>query len=153
MLVLSLVFILAINPNPMTVHVVPVSSFRYSLEVDGTRAAGFSEIRGLTNDATSAEYRAGTGATTQVVPGHVKYQLVTLKRGTVSGSQLFDWFKSKVAKSVVLNGALINGHAASFHMSDCTPVSYTGPTLGSKGSSDVAMEELVLSCERITLVK
>jgi hypothetical protein len=32
-------------------------------------------------------------------------------------------------------------------------VKYEGPTLGHSKGNDVAIEELVLSCERITLVK
>ena len=40
-----------------------------------------------------------------------------------------------------------NGPVATWRLQGAMPLKYTGPTLVGKGGGDVAMEELVLSCE------
>jgi hypothetical protein len=39
------------------------------------------------------------------------------------------------------------GPVATWKLAGVVPLKYTGPTLAAKGGGDVAMEELVLSCE------
>jgi phage tail-like protein len=41
------------------------------------------------------------------------------------------------------------GPVMTWKLTNARPMKYTGPTLNAKGGGDVAMEELVLSCEKI----
>jgi hypothetical protein len=40
-----------------------------------------------------------------------------------------------------------NGPVTTWILREAVPIKYTAPTLAGKGGGDVAMEELVLSCE------
>jgi phage tail-like protein len=150
-----LVFLLATSTTTTQVHAASPASAPFSIEIDGVAAGSFSEASGLTTETNSSEYRAGSTShtTPRTVTGLHKYTNITLKRGTVSNSQLYDWFKGQVSKNVTLNVASLNGQRLTYHLSNCRPVKYTGPTLGAKGGSDVAIEELTLSCETISLGK
>jgi phage tail-like protein len=82
-----------------------------------------------------------------------KYTSITLKRGTVSNSGFYDWYKNKSLKDVSLKAIAPSGQPITYHLRNCKPTKYTGPNLTGNGSGEVAIEELVLSCESITLVK
>lgn len=125
-----------------------------NMQIGGVNVGGFSEVTGLSTDSNVVEYREGADQTTpHKIIGASKATDVTLKRGVLPDSSLYDWYKSKVVKTVVLKVTPSGGPPQSFHLHDCTPVKYTGPPLHGKGSGAVAIEELVLSCEYITLVK
>jgi hypothetical protein len=38
-----------------------------------------------------------------------------------------------------------------WRLMNARPIKYTGPTLNAKGGTDVAMEELVLACESLSV--
>ena len=122
-----------------------------TLQIGGVKVGGFSEVTGLSTDSNVVEYREGGDPTFYKVPGKSKVTYVTLKRGVVPDSSLYDWYESKVAKTTVLKVVPAGGPPKIFHLYDCTPAKYTGPSLHGKGSGAVAIEELVLSCEYITL--
>ena len=119
--------------------------------------AGFQEVSGIGMEVTVAEYRNGTDAENHVrkIPGIHKVGDVTLKRGLVGSKDLFDWIKQtrtdgyKAKRTVVihLQDEARSGPVATWRLQNAMPLKYTGPTLAGKGGGDVAMEELVLSCE------
>lgn len=151
--VLQLLLLLATNPTTQQFH--PTSSVRYVIATNGAAMGGFSEVSGLTTDASAVDYREGsdTQTHTKSLTGLHKYTSITLKRGTVSNSGFYDWYKNKGLMDVSLKAVAPSGQPLTYHLRGCKPTKYTGPPLTGSGSGDVAIEELVLSCESITLVK
>lgn len=80
---------------------------------------------------------------------------VTLKRGVVSASNLWNWINSARSSSAAgeRNIILIQRDetgvpTAQWLLSNAYPKKYQGPTLGSEGN-DTAVEELILSTEDV----
>jgi len=142
----------------------PYSQFNYWVDL-GTgdtesAQAGFQEVSGLGMEINIAEYRAGNEKdnTTRKVTGTYKVPDVTLKRGLIGSLDLYEWLDQ------VRNGAqdalkTVKIHSRSedrtttvqsWKLTNARPIKYTGPSFNAKGT-DVAVEELVLACERIDL--
>ncbi|HTU67533.1 MAG TPA: phage tail protein [Steroidobacteraceae bacterium] len=139
----------------------PYGAFNFQVDLGDGLAGGFSDVSGLVTEMTVAEYRNGTDAENHVrkIPGVHKVGDVTLKRGLVGQNQLFDWirqtrtdgYKAKRSVTVSLLDEARTAIVATWKLSGVVPLKYTGPTLAGKGGGDVAMEELVLSCEGYVL--
>jgi phage tail-like protein len=135
----------------------PSGAFNFTVDLGGGIAAGFSDVSGLVTEMTVAEYRNGNDPENHVrkIPGVHKVGDVTLKRGLVGTRDLFDWinltrtdgYKAKRDVTIHLMDESRNGPVATWKLRGAMPLKYTGPTLAGKGGGDVAMEELVLSCE------
>ena len=135
----------------------PYGAFNFQVDLGGGVAAGFSDVSGLVTEMTAAEYRNGNDAENHVrkIPGVHKVGDVTLKRGLIGSKDLFDWinltrtegYKAKRTVTIHLMDEARNGPVATWRLQGVMPLKFTGPTLAGKGGGDVAMEELVLSCE------
>ncbi len=135
----------------------PYGAFNFQVDLGGGVAAGFSDVSGLVTEMTAAEYRNGNDPENHVrkIPGVHKVGDVTLKRGLVGSRDLFDWinltrtegYKAKRTVTIHLMDEARNGPVATWRLQGVMPLKFTGPTLAGKGGGDVAMEELVLSCE------
>ncbi len=127
--------------------------------------AGFQEVSGLGAETAVTEYRPGNkkeNVPTKVM-GLGKTPDVTLKRGVVGSLDLFVWmetirngdrstdqfFRNVVIKLMAEDRVT---PVLEWTLQNARPMKYTGPALNGK-SSDVAIEELVLSAENITLKK
>ena len=84
---------------------------------------------------------------------------VTLKRGVISAPALQNWLNQikkapKQAQRTVAVALQDEQHqiVRTWTLSEARIIKYTGPPLNAKGT-DVAIEELVLSCERIEVRK
>lgn len=144
-------------PERMT----PYSAFNFIVKLGGPNGSdeplgGFSDISGIANEMTVAEYRNGNDKENHVrkIPGVHKVSDVTLKRGIVNSGDLWDWVKSTrrdgpaAQRDVVITMRDEAGRPVqSWTLHGAIPLKYTGPTLAAKGGGDVAMEELVLSSE------
>jgi phage tail-like protein len=128
--------------------------------VTNTPQAGFQEISGIGMEVTIAEYRPGNYAFNNVIKtaGLNKATDVTMKRGVIGSLDLYKWLddvrngsnnglrtvtvelKSEDRATTVQTWRLINARIMK-HVS--------GP-LNAKGT-DVAMEELTLSYERLEM--
>jgi phage tail-like protein len=120
---------------------------------------GFSDVSGLHTEITVAEYRNGNALEnhTGKYPSVTKAGDVSLKRGIIKNPDITDWIEqvrtTGVAgkrDSVVIT--LLDEQrqsVASWTLRSVMPIKWTGPTLAAKGGADVAMEELVLSAEKI----
>jgi len=138
---------------------VPFPPFNFTLSFDGAEAfGGFSDLSGLTTELTVAEYRAGNDPEnhTRKVQGIWKASDVTCKRGLISSADLWGWItqareQATDAKKTVVIRLLDEKRAVvqTWTLTGVIPLKWTGPTLAAKGGSDVAMEELVLSCEGV----
>jgi len=120
---------------------------------------GFSDVSGLNTEITVAEYRAGNYAEhhSAKIPSIFKTGDVTLKRGVVKNPDITDWIEQvrttgiagKRDSVVITLLDETRQPVASWTLRSVMPLKWTGPTLAAKGGADVAMEELVLSSEKI----
>jgi phage tail-like protein len=134
----------------------PNFSIVLSLAAPSDRArpiGGFSEVSGLSMEIGVTEYRDGEERL-----GLQKTTDVVLKRGLVNSAALFAWIdQARAGETWVASDATIvlrdeaNKPAQTWKLSNAKPIKYTGPPLSGKGGGDVAMEELVLSAERIKI--
>lgn len=142
----------------------PYSQFNYQVQIDGgpdatSTKAGFHEVAGLGMEVTVSEYRAGNFKDNAVmkITGIYKVPDVTLKRGVIGDlSTFYAWINevrngSQTSLRTVTIQLQSEDHTAvvqEWKLSRARPIKYTGPGLNAKGT-DVAVEELVLACERI----
>jgi phage tail-like protein len=143
----------------------PYGSFNFLVDLGtgdtGSVRAGFQEVTGLNIEVTSAEYRNGNEAVNHVrkINGIYKVGDITLKRGLMGALDLFRWIdqmrtgdqagirnitiqlRDESGASTVMTWRLINAR----------PTKYTGPSLNAKTGTDVAIEELVLTCEDLKI--
>lgn len=123
--------------------------------------AGFQEVSGLNIEVTSADYRNGNDKPNHVrkVNGMYKVGDVTLKRGLMGALDLYQWIKdvregSQTARrsvTIQLQDEAKSGTVMTWRLSNARPTKYTAPSFNAKTGTDVAIEELVLSCEDLTI--
>jgi phage tail-like protein len=136
----------------------PYKNFRFLVQIEGITQAGFSECRGFGSEVEVIEYREGSELTTAVrkLPGRARYPDITLKWGVTDSRELYNWHHA------VLQGQIQRKHGAIILLDDsgnptvkwnffeAWPRKWEGPDLCAKGN-DVAIETLVIACERIEL--
>lgn len=141
----------------------PYGAFNFLVNLNGPIGedqplGGFSDVSGLSNEITIAEYRNGNERPNHVrkVPGVHKVGDVTLKRGIVSSADLWAWINEtrtngvEAKRTVVITLRSEAGvPVQKWTLGGVIPMKYTGPTLAAKGGGDVAMEEIVLSSESL----
>jgi len=120
--------------------------------------AGFSDVSGLGTEITYSEYRNGNDKvnTARKVANTYKQEDVTLKRGLIGSTDLFQWVKDvregadgrRTVSITVMDEA--RNPVSSFKLVNAQPKKWVGPTLAAKGGGEVAMEELHLTHEGIT---
>jgi len=144
-------------PDPRTT---PYGAFNFRVTINGDEFGGFSDVSGLSSDITVAEYRTGKDREHHVrkVPGMHKVADVTLKRGIVNSATMWSWITETrqlgaMAQRTVLISLLSETHdpVQTWELTGAIPLKYTGPTLAGKGGADVAMEEVVISAEKLEL--
>ncbi len=135
----------------------PYKNFHFLVEIEGITQAGFSECSGFGSEVEVIEYREG-GEQTAVrkLPGRVRYPNITLKWGVTDSRELYNWHRA------VLQGQIQRKHGAiillddagnpnvKWNFANAWPSKWEGPDLCAKGN-DVAIETLVITCERIEL--
>ena len=139
----------------------PYGAFNYIVNFDGGETfGGFSDVSGIGNEMTVAEYRNGNEKENHVrkIAGVHKVSDVTLKRGIVDSSTLWAWVEETRtngpdAQKTVAITLLDEAQEAvqSWVLRGAIPKKYTGPTLAGKGGGDVAMEEIVLAAEALVV--
>lgn len=122
--------------------------------------AGFQEVSGLGVEIGPAEYRAGNASTSQPIKitGIAKTPDVTLRRGVIGGLDLYEWLEAirSGAPNQLKNVSIAlmtddrQAVAQEWLLKNARPMKYTGPSLRADGT-DIAIEELVLSAERIEM--
>jgi len=139
----------------------PYSQFNFQVLI-GTAPAGFQEVSGLGLEITVAEYRNGNEPVNspRKITGMHKVPDVTLKRGVIGEVELLhQWIQAvrngdqndRRTVNIQLQDEAHTGPVQQWVLNEARPIKYTGPSLTAKGT-DVAIEELVLACERIDLV-
>jgi len=139
----------------------PYGSFNFLVDLgtgdtDSVKA-GFQEVSGLNAEITQAEYRNGNEKANHVrkVSGMDKVGDVTLKRGLIGHTDLYEWIDqvrrgdrtAMRSVTITLQDEAHDGPVMTWRLTRARPMRYTAPSLNGKGGTDVAVEELVLSCE------
>jgi len=118
---------------------------------------GFSDVSGLGMDISYSEYRNGNEKfnTVRKIPNTHKLDDVTLKRGLVGKTKLFEWIKSVADGTHAPTNVTVTlldearQPVATWVLRNAQPKKWSGPTLAAKGGGEVAMEELHLVHEGI----
>ena len=145
----------------------PYPAYNYLVDLKGPRdpekpLGGFSDVAGLKTELHISEYRDGNDKANYVhkFSGMHTTADVTLKRGLVDTSDLWDWIRdARVNGSSAQRDVTItlrdeaNNPVQVFKLFNVTPKGYTGPTLSGKGAGDIAIEELVLAPENIKIAQ
>jgi phage tail-like protein len=128
-------------------------------EVEGPRA-GFQEVSGLSTEVNVIEYRNGNDRENSVrkIPGLAKTSDVTLKRGLIGATDLFEWLDQVRSGDlsavrtvrIQLQNEDRTAVVLAWTLRRARIVKHTSGPLNAKGT-DVAMEEIVLAYERLDM--
>jgi len=143
----------------------PYGNFNFLVDVGtgdtGSVAAGFQEVTGLNTEVTQADYRNGNEKANHVrkINGMYKVGDITLKRGLIGATDLFAWIDqlrkgdhtALRSVTITLQDEAHQGAVMTWRLTRARPLRYNGPALNGKAGTDVAIEELVLSCEDLVV--
>jgi len=141
----------------------PLVGFHFSLDFQGKVAGYFTEVSGLGSETELIEQKYVTPKGLQVVlkiPGRLKWENITLKRGITSSMDIWIWRKEvedgNVEKSR-RNGSIIMYDqtlkpVAQWNFERAWPVKVSGPQPKSD-SNEISVEELTVAHEYITRVQ
>lgn len=142
----------------------PYGSFNFLVDLtinDATQATGgFQEVSGMNVEVTTAEYRNGNSPVNRPVKVNGVYKVgdVTFKRGLLGALDLFLWL-DEIRRGVrnVIPTVTVQlqdeAHAAvmTWKLHNARPIRYTAPSLNAKTGTEVAIEEMVLSIEDLSV--
>ncbi len=142
----------------------PYVQFNFLVELEPGKSdgaeAGFQECSGIGMEVTVAEYRNGNEKENSVrkITGLNKSSDVTLKRGVIGSLNLYKWLDeirngNQNAYKTVMIHLQNEDHSAivqSWKLLRARIIKHTSGPMNAKGT-DVAMEELVLSYERLEM--
>jgi phage tail-like protein len=129
----------------------PSAEFRFELQLEGVTAGWFTECGGLTIEREITPYQeGGVNDYTHQLPGRIKHQSLTLKRGVVD-EELWQWlqeglYDGKVKRcniSVILYKT-DRSVVRRWDLTDVYPAKWSGPTLKSD-SRQISLETLEFS--------
>lgn len=141
----------------------PCRSFNFRVSIEGAEnegaLAGFCAVSGLSAEIDAVEYRDGNENSTspRKLTGLTRYGEVTLKRGVIGSTDLWDWFRTtregEAERRTVTVELLSEDRSETvmvWKLQGCLPVKYSGPDLRA-GATEVAIEELVLAVDRLDI--
>jgi phage tail-like protein len=132
----------------------PLVAFNFALEVQGTVTGYFTEVSGLGSETETTEHLVVGASGQQVVkkvPGRLKWDDMTFKRGITSNLDIWTWRK-QVEEGDVLgarkNGSVImydqtGKEVARWNFENAWPSKVSGPQPKSDDSA-IGVEELVV---------
>ena len=133
----------------------PYLNFRFKLEIEGIVQGGFSECTGLASKIAVVQYREGGDVSSvRKLPGQADYPDITLKWGLTDSSELYEWHLNVIQGNIVRKNCSIiilgsdQEEKVRWNLYDAWPNAWTGPALNAKGS-DVAIEQMTITCERV----
>ena len=142
----------------------PYVQFNFLVDIgDGNTEgaqAGFQEVSGLSSDVVVTEYRNGNAKENSVMKltGLNRVSDVTLKRGLMGSLGLYEWFNDirngnpKALRTVTIR-LMTEDHSdvvMTWKLLRARIIKHTSGPFNAKGT-DVAMEEMVLACERLEM--
>lgn len=136
----------------------PLPVFHFQVEWGGTKI-GFSEASGLNIETEAIEYRDGSSPvySMQKMPGLIKYDNITLKRGVFKGdNEYYDWLNTiklnVVERRDIMISLLNEEHepVMVWKVRNAFPVKVEGPDLKADGN-EVAIESIEIAHEGLTI--
>jgi phage tail-like protein len=135
----------------------PLVSAWFSLEFQGAVVGAFRECSGLGSENEIVEYKASGPKGDMVikkVPGRLKWNNITLKRGITDAMDLWKWRKlveqgnvDQARKNGTITMYDTKGSAiAKWNFTNAWPSKITGPEANA-GNNEVAIEELEITHE------
>ena len=132
----------------------PLIGFNFQLMIEGTVAGYFTECSGIGSEHEIIEHKVVNDAGQEIVrkiPGRLKWQDITLKRGITSDLQIWTW------RETVLQGKMSDSRkpititmmsrdyqpVAIWHFTNAWPSKVSGPSLKSD-SNEFGVEELTI---------
>lgn len=141
----------------------PVVSSFFGVEFHGQIAGSFRECTGIGSEHEVVEHKASGPKGDQVikkVPGRMKWNNITLKRGLTDATDMWKWRKlveqgkieeaRKNGSIVMFNGK--NEEVARFDFINAWPCKISGPSTNA-ANNEIAIEELEITHEGYTRVK
>ena len=141
----------------------PLVSYQFAVEVGGMVTGYFTEVSGMGSENEVIEQKVVTDNGQEViqkVPGRLKWNEVTLKRGITDNLQIYEWRKlveDGKMKEARKNCSIIMFDrnytpAARWDFVNAWPSKVTGPDVKAD-SNDFGVEEVVLHHEGMTRTK
>lgn len=136
----------------------PYRAFNFTVQINDTDVAGFSEASGLTFDTDPVEYREGTDRPLHVrkLTGLRKFSNISLKRGLTDNKELWDWYKD-VLNGITdrRDGAIVlrdedHNEVQRWNFEGGWICKWEGPAMNAT-SNDVAIETIEICVERVEL--
>jgi len=138
----------------------PLVSFHYAIDISGVVKGYFTECSGIGSENEVIEHKIvdeNGHELVQKIPGRLKWENITLKRGITSSMDIWSWREQVVQGKV--DEARKNGTITMFDQSlkpvakwdfeRAWPVKVSGPTVKSD-SNEFGIEELVITHEGLT---
>ena len=147
----------------MAQHEDPLVQFHFSIDIQGTVTGYFTECSGLGSETEKIEHKVVLEDGREVVmkiPGRLKWEDITLKRGITSNMQIWDWRKmvdDGEVEEARRNGSITMYNqkldpVAEWTFDRAWPSKVTGPQPKSD-SNEIGVEELVITHEGIRRVQ
>ena len=138
----------------------PLVSFHYAIDISGVVKGYFTECSGIGSEHEVIEHKIVDDSGHQLVqkiPGRLKWENITLKRGITASMDIWDWREQVVQGKV--EEARKNGTITMFDQElkpiakwdfeRAWPVKVSGPAVKSD-SNEFGVEELVITHEGLT---
>ena len=131
-----------------------IGNFNFKVEIEGVTTGAFRNVEGLDSETEIVEYQDGDDLILRKRPGRTKYSNVTLKRGYINNTELWEWRKAVIDGKVMRkSGSIILCDDAGeeimrYNFFEAWPSKWKGFTLDGKGT-DVNVEEMELVCEKL----
>lgn len=135
----------------------PLVGFHYAIEVQGVVTGYFTECSGIGSEHEVIEHKVVDDKGreyVQKIPGRLKWENITLKRGITDNTDIWDWREEVLSGHVDdarRNGSIVMfdqalEERARWNFENAWPVKVSGPAIKSD-SNEFGIEELVLTHE------
>jgi phage tail-like protein len=131
-----------------------IGNFNFKVEIEGVTTGAFRNVEGLDSETEIVEYQDGDDIILRKRPGRTKYSNITLKRGYVNSTDLWEWRKNVIEGKVQRkSGSVIlcddsGSEIMRYNFFEAWPSKWKGFTLDGKGT-DVNVEEIEIVAEKI----
>ena len=135
----------------------PLVGFHYGIEVQGVVNGYFTECSGIGSENELIEHKVVDEKgreSIQKIPGRLKWQDITLKRGITSNMDIWDW-RDQIVEGKVddarKNGSIVmfdqaGDEVARWNFENAWPLKVSGPAMKAD-SNEFGIEELVITHE------
>lgn len=140
----------------------PLAGFHFKIDIQGVVTGFFTECSGLGSEHEVIEHKVVQDGKEVVmkIPGRLKWENITLKRGITDSMDMWDWRKMVEDGDVEKarhNGSVtmqdhLNKDVARWDFDGAWPVKITGPQ-PKADSNEIGIEEMTIAHEGIRRVK